>query len=209
MLPKNLSGFQKVPKLFPSKQIYFSVDKGIVNPLKRTEFSAHPANPTSAFHFTSTAGAASRRKSVQFITRRNRHNNSLRRTQDASPRLSECTDSISAHRTFLWVSPIPTIRFLLLINLRAPPVNIDQTVSDFDGVTFHISTPETKSKILVSIQVKCYPELVRYGAQAVLEREYGPYVVAPESGYNFSVQVDLDNLPEDKGKAHILLPEHS
>jgi actin related protein 2/3 complex subunit 2 len=81
----------------------------------------------------------------------------------------------------------------------APPVNIDQTVSDFDGVIFHISTPESKSKILISIQVKCYDELLRYGAQEVLEREYGPYVVAPEAGYNFSVQVDLESLPEDKG----------
>ncbi|KAI9642179.1 Arp complex subunit [Ciborinia camelliae] len=80
----------------------------------------------------------------------------------------------------------------------APPVNIDQTVADFDGVTFHISTPESKTKILVSIQVRCYEELVRYGAQQVLEREYGPYVVAPESGYNFSVQVDLESLPEEK-----------
>jgi actin related protein 2/3 complex subunit 2 len=82
---------------------------------------------------------------------------------------------------------------------RASPVNIDQTVSDFDGVTFHISTPETKTKILVSIQVKCFNELLKYGAQQVLEREYGPYVVEPESGYNFSVQVDLESLPEDKG----------
>ncbi len=87
----------------------------------------------------------------------------------------------------------------LTSNRRLPPVSIDQTVSDFDGVTFHLSTPETKSKILVSIQVKCYNELLRYGAQQVLEREYGPYVVAPENGYNFSVQIDLDNLPEDKG----------
>jgi actin related protein 2/3 complex subunit 2 len=78
-------------------------------------------------------------------------------------------------------------------------VNIDQTVSDFDGVTFHISTPETKTKILVSISVKCYNELLQYGAQQVLEREYGPYVVEPESGYNFSVQVDLESLPEEKG----------
>lgn len=72
-------------------------------------------------------------------------------------------------------------------------------MSDFDGVTFHISTPEAKTKILVSINVKCYAELVQYGAQAVLEREYGPYIVAPESGYDFSVQVDLDDLPEDQG----------
>ncbi|KAH8815061.1 Arp2/3 complex, 34 kd subunit p34-Arc-domain-containing protein [Xylogone sp. PMI_703] len=80
----------------------------------------------------------------------------------------------------------------------AAPVNIDQTVSDFDGVTFHISTPESKTKILVSIQVRCFDELLKYGAQQVLEREYGPYVVAPEPGYNFSVQVDLETLPDDK-----------
>ena len=72
-------------------------------------------------------------------------------------------------------------------------------VSDFDGVTFHISTPETKTKILVSISVKCFPELVQNGAEAVLQREYGPYIVAPESGYDFSVQVDLENLPSDQG----------
>jgi actin related protein 2/3 complex subunit 2 len=35
----------------------------------------------------------------------------------------------------------------------------------------------------------------------VLEREYGPYIVAPENGYDFSVQVDLENLPEDQGLA--------
>ena len=79
-------------------------------------------------------------------------------------------------------------------------MSIDQTVSDFDGVTFHISTPESKTKILISLQVKCFNELVRYGAQEVLEREYGPYVVAPENGYNFSVQVDLESMPEEKGR---------
>jgi actin related protein 2/3 complex subunit 2 len=72
-------------------------------------------------------------------------------------------------------------------------------------VTFHLSTPESKSKILVSIQVKCFNELLRYGAQQVLEREYGPYVVAPENGYNFSVQIDLDNLPVDKGIYQVVI----
>ncbi|KAK0612904.1 Arp2/3 complex, 34 kd subunit p34-Arc-domain-containing protein [Bombardia bombarda] len=80
----------------------------------------------------------------------------------------------------------------------APPVSIDQTVSDFDGVTFHISTPETKSKIVVSIQIRCYEDLVRYGAEQVLNREYGSLVIAPEAGYDFSIQVDLENLPADK-----------
>lgn len=63
---------------------------------------------------------------------------------------------------------------------------------------FHISTPESKTKILLSLQIRCYKDLVRYGAEAVLRREYGPYVVSPpEPGYDFSVQVDLDALPGD------------
>lgn len=89
----------------------------------------------------------------------------------------------------------------MLLNLmaRAPPVSVDQVVSDFDGVTFHLSTPETKSKILISLSVKCYSELLKYGAQEVLEREYGPYIVSPEAGYDFSVLIDLESLPDDAG----------
>ena len=70
-------------------------------------------------------------------------------------------------------------------------------VSDFDNVTFHISTPNSKTQILISIAVKCFPELVKYGAEAVLQREYGPYIVQAENGYDFSVQIDLENLPQD------------
>ncbi|KAI9803494.1 MAG: hypothetical protein M1825_001837 [Sarcosagium campestre] len=80
----------------------------------------------------------------------------------------------------------------------APPVSVDQTVSDFDGVTFHLSTPESKSRIVISISVRCFPELLKYGAQQCLEREYGPYIVDPENGYDFSVMIDLENLPAEK-----------
>ncbi|KAK1777333.1 Arp2/3 complex, 34 kd subunit p34-Arc-domain-containing protein [Copromyces sp. CBS 386.78] len=80
----------------------------------------------------------------------------------------------------------------------ASPVNIDQTVSDFDGVVFHISTPESKTKILVSLQIRCFKDLVRYGAEQVLNREYGNLVVPPEAGYDFSIQVDLENLPAEQ-----------
>lgn len=87
--------------------------------------------------------------------------------------------------------------------VRAPPASIDQTVSDFDGVTFHISTPETKNQILLSIQIRCFPDLVKYGAEEVLQREYGDYVTAVEPGYDFSVMLDLENLPESKGRASV------
>lgn len=91
----------------------------------------------------------------------------------------------------------------------APPVSIDQTVSDFDGVTFHISTPETKTKILVSIQIRCFQDLVKYGAEQVLQREYGSYVVPPEDGYDFSVMVDLESLPAEKEERDELIKKIS
>ncbi|KAJ5540220.1 Actin-related protein 2/3 complex subunit 2, partial [Penicillium frequentans] len=115
--------------------------------------------------------------------------------------LSECFDSIAPHGAVLWVlypslpaHPPPGS----VVYTPCPPASIDQVASDFDGVTFHVSTPESKTKILLSINVKCFKELVQYGAQEVLEREYGPYIVSPEPGYDFSVQVDLENLPAEQ-----------
>ncbi|KAK7970803.1 hypothetical protein PG988_009876 [Apiospora saccharicola] len=92
---------------------------------------------------------------------------------------------------------------------RAPPASIDQTVSDFDGVTFHISTPETKTKIVVSINIRCFRELVQYGAEQVLQREYDQYVIPPEIGYDFSILVDLENLPGEKEERDELIKKVS
>ena len=82
---------------------------------------------------------------------------------------------------------------------RAPPVSIDQVVSDFDGVTFHISTPESKTKIRISMAIRCFKDLLQYGAQQELERQYGNYIVEPEPGYDFSIAIDLENLPSSPG----------
>jgi len=87
----------------------------------------------------------------------------------------------------------------------APPQSIDQIVSDFDGVTFHISTPTTKSQILISLSIKCYRELLQYGAEAVLQREYGSYITTPEAGYDFSILVDLENLPQSPEEREALV----
>lgn len=40
---------------------------------------------------------------------------------------------------------------------------------------------------------------MQHGAQEVLEREYGSYVVQTEPGFDFSVMVDLESIPESKG----------
>lgn len=45
--------------------------------------------------------------------------------------------------------------------------------------------------------MKCFRDLVQYGAQGVLEREYGPYIVSPEPGYDFSIMIDLNDLPAE------------
>ncbi|KAJ2900613.1 arp2 3 complex 34 kda subunit [Zalerion maritima] len=86
-----------------------------------------------------------------------------------------------------------------------PPASVDQTVSDFDGVLFHISTPETKTKILLSIQIRCFRDLVKYGAVEVLQREYGEYATDTEPGYDFSVLIDLEQLPEDRDDREALV----
>lgn len=85
----------------------------------------------------------------------------------------------------------------------APPASIDQTVSDFDGVTFHISTPESKTQILLSIQIRCFKDLVQYGAEQVLQREYGDFIAQTEPGYDLSVLIDLESLPESKGEGNL------
>ncbi|ELU37427.1 P34-Arc domain-containing protein [Rhizoctonia solani AG-1 IA] len=70
---------------------------------------------------------------------------------------------------------------------------------DYDGVRFHVSTPEKKTELLVSISMRCWEELVQYGANDVLQREYGSFITEPEQGYNFSLRFDLENVPARRG----------
>ena len=71
---------------------------------------------------------------------------------------------------------------------------------DFDGVRFHLSTPDRKTALLLSMHIRCWDELVRYGALDVLRREYGSLVQAqPESDYNISLSIDLDTAPPEGG----------
>ena len=74
------------------------------------------------------------------------------------------------------------------------------TVVDFDGVIYHLSTPESKSVIKFSLSMQCYKELSQWGAQEMLEREYGPYCVPNEGQYDVTLEFNLSNLPEDKGQ---------
>lgn len=78
--------------------------------------------------------------------------------------------------------------------------SVEVTVADFDGVIFHISNLNgDKTKIRISISLKFYKELQQYGADDLLKREYGDYLMKPaEDGYNVTLLYDLKNLPMDK-----------
>ncbi|KAK7110669.1 hypothetical protein V1264_014506 [Littorina saxatilis] len=78
------------------------------------------------------------------------------------------------------------------------PDNVDITVADFDGVLFHMSNPDgNKSKIMVSVSLKFYKDLQEHGADDLIKREYGDFLVPAEPGYNVSVVFDLEKVPGD------------
>ncbi|KZT41254.1 actin-related protein ARPC2 [Sistotremastrum suecicum HHB10207 ss-3] len=78
------------------------------------------------------------------------------------------------------------------------PSVIDVQFVDYDGVRFHLSTPERKTQLLLSMHIRCWNELARYGATEVLQREYGQLVssqVEPE--YNVTLDIDVENVPPE------------
>ncbi|ODN02444.1 putative actin-related protein 2/3 complex subunit 2 [Orchesella cincta] len=75
----------------------------------------------------------------------------------------------------------------------------DITIADFDGVLFHISSHNgDKTKLKVSISLKFYKELQEHGADDLLKREYGTFLLYPsEEGYSVSLLFDLEAVPND------------
>lgn len=75
----------------------------------------------------------------------------------------------------------------------------NQTLADFDGAIYHLrSVPNDRSKILVSITLNFFQELQEHGANEVLRREYGQYLLnKPEDGCSVSLLYDLEHLPEN------------
>ncbi|XP_064647335.1 actin-related protein 2/3 complex subunit 2-like isoform X2 [Lineus longissimus] len=84
------------------------------------------------------------------------------------------------------------------VKAKNKPERIDIKVADFDGVLYHIGNPDgDKTKITVSIALKFYKELQAHGADELIKREYSPYLVNPEPGYDITVMFDLENLPDN------------
>ena len=85
------------------------------------------------------------------------------------------------------------------------PSGVDQVITDFDNVQFHLSNPAgpddkpIKTIIHLSMAVKCYKDLVQYGANDILEREYKSMTIKPEQGYDFTIEINLEQLPPSQG----------
>jgi len=56
------------------------------------------------------------------------------------------------------------------------------------------------------MQIRCWDELVKYGALDALKREYGTLLAAEaEPEYNISLEIDLEQIPADPGMISIFL----
>ncbi|CDK25994.1 unnamed protein product [Kuraishia capsulata CBS 1993] len=88
------------------------------------------------------------------------------------------------------------------------PITLDRIITDFDFTTYHISTPESKTKILLSINIKCWPDLVEHGVLALLAEKYAGFQILdqPEPGWDFSIYVDLEttNFGSEEAKSEAI-----
>jgi len=81
------------------------------------------------------------------------------------------------------------------------PLEPPTVIADFDGVTFSLGTdPNARHLITVSMSMKGFSDLNKYGVSEIMKKVYGANLVAPESGYDVSVQVDLTKKPADVAK---------
>ncbi|KAJ1917432.1 Arp complex subunit [Tieghemiomyces parasiticus] len=80
---------------------------------------------------------------------------------------------------------------------------VDIKLVDFDGVTYHLSTPTSRSELVLSMAVPCFSELVAHGAQDILNREYGAHLLPEtEQGYHVSMKFDLEKTDQDTALSH-------
>ncbi|EDO43583.1 predicted protein [Nematostella vectensis] len=83
--------------------------------------------------------------------------------------------------------------------------SVEVTIADFDGVQFHISNPDgEKSKLRVSITMKFYKDLQKYGADELLKNIYKDYITSPEDGYDVSLLFDLENPPPESEREQVI-----
>ncbi|KAK0546706.1 Arp complex subunit [Tilletia horrida] len=83
----------------------------------------------------------------------------------------------------------------VLTDRFAKPSSVDQTFSDFDGVAYHLEGSKS-GPLRLSMDIRCWDELVTHGAHDILKREYGPWISAEvETGYSVSLEFDYASIP--------------
>jgi actin related protein 2/3 complex subunit 2 len=75
---------------------------------------------------------------------------------------------------------------------------------DYDNVRFHLSTPSSKSSIILSMGIQCWPDLLKYGAKEHLEQELGGYLTETEPEYDVSLSIDLEQIPASPGAPQLI-----
>jgi actin related protein 2/3 complex subunit 2 len=83
-------------------------------------------------------------------------------------------------------------------NSSEKPETIDLKFSDFDGVLYSLSNLDNKNLLKLSLSWRCFGELKSFGAEDILKKVYGDKIVAPQAGFDFTIQFDLSNLPANK-----------
>lgn len=74
--------------------------------------------------------------------------------------------------------------------------SIDSLFVDFDSTRFHMSTPNSKSEVLLSMDLRCWNDLLPFGVQERLDKEYAGLVHSQtEPGWSITLRIDLTALP--------------
>lgn len=82
------------------------------------------------------------------------------------------------------------------------PAPLDQTFTDFDGVAYYLESSKS-GPVTLSMDIRCWKQLVASGAQDVLKREYGDLLLPnPRDGYSVTLEIHDDKVPQDQGKSH-------
>lgn len=71
---------------------------------------------------------------------------------------------------------------------------------------YHLSTPDPKVKtlLLLSMDVRCWSDLVAHGANDIMRREYGAFLLPDhetEAEYSVSLRIELDKIPAGEGES--------
>lgn len=78
------------------------------------------------------------------------------------------------------------------------PYSIDSLFVDFDSTRFHISTPASKSEILLSMELRCWNDLKQFGVEQRLAQQYAGLVAdqTEPGAWSISFRIDLAALPQ-------------